>query len=319
MSVKVSVIVPIYNVKKYLERCLKSLINQTLKDIEIILVDDGSTDGSGSTAKLFAELHSEKVIYLKKKNGGLSDARNYGLTFATGEYVGFIDSDDYVEPDMFEKLYCSSENGGKKIIECNFIWEYSDKIKKDLVYSYRSKRDYLVNGRVEAWNKIYKLEWLKATNVVFPSGLLYEDLNFFFKLVPFLKGIEEVAVVSDILVHYVQNESSITNLKTRQLSHIVLIYEDIFDFYKKLGIYEEYFNELEYKFCRNLLVSFLIKVLKVKDKNIKYKLLDLFYLKINNYFPSWKKNLYLRRISVVNIYLKIMNPVVYRTLYMITI
>ena len=100
---KVSVIVPIYNVEKYLEKCINSLLSQTLEDIQIILVNDGSKDNSGTIAKKYAERNKDKVIYVEKENGGLSDARNYGLKYATGDFVAFLDSDDYIEKMLMKK------------------------------------------------------------------------------------------------------------------------------------------------------------------------------------------------------------------------
>lgn len=101
---KVSVIVPFYNVENYIEKCIKSLINQTLEDIEIILVNDGSKDNSINIAKKYAEKYPEKIVYLEKENGGLGDARNYGIPYAKGEYIAFVDSDDYVEKDMYKEM-----------------------------------------------------------------------------------------------------------------------------------------------------------------------------------------------------------------------
>ena len=101
---KVSVIVPIYNVEKYIAKCLESLVNQTLEDIQIILVNDGSTDNSGKIAKQYASKYLTKIIYVEKENGGLSDARNYGLRYATGDYISFVDADDYVNKDLYSNL-----------------------------------------------------------------------------------------------------------------------------------------------------------------------------------------------------------------------
>lgn len=102
---KVSVIVPVYNVEKYLERCLNSLVNQTLQDIQIIVVNDGSPDNSQEIIDRFEKEYPDKLKGYIKENGGLSDARNYGMQFVEGEYVAFVDSDDYVDDTMYEKLY----------------------------------------------------------------------------------------------------------------------------------------------------------------------------------------------------------------------
>ena len=101
---KVSVIVPVYNVEKYIEKCLESLVNQTLKDIEIIIVNDGSKDKSEKIINKFLSKY-KNIVYVEKQNGGLSDARNYGMKYAKGEYIAFLDSDDYVDTTIYEKMY----------------------------------------------------------------------------------------------------------------------------------------------------------------------------------------------------------------------
>lgn len=126
---KISIIVPIYNVEKYLKRSLDSLVNQTLEDIEIILVDDGSTDNSHKIAEDYKENYSN-VLLVTKENGGLSDARNFGLQYASGEYIAFIDSDDYVESQMFERMYNLSENGRKKLLKAIFFGNSQIKRKR---------------------------------------------------------------------------------------------------------------------------------------------------------------------------------------------
>lgn len=100
-----SIIVPVYNVEKFIDKCLYSLVNQTLQDIEIIIVNDGSTDNSQNIIDEYVKNYSNKLVSLNKENGGLSDARNFGLKHASGEYVGFVDSDDFIDFDMYEKLY----------------------------------------------------------------------------------------------------------------------------------------------------------------------------------------------------------------------
>ena len=120
----VSVIVPVYNVEDYIERCMESLINQTLKDIEIIVVNDGSTDKSETKIKKYLDKYPDKIKYFVKENGGLSDARNYGMQYATGEYIAFLDSDDYVDITLYEKMYKIAVEQNCDYVECNFIWKY---------------------------------------------------------------------------------------------------------------------------------------------------------------------------------------------------
>ena len=316
--IKVSVIVPVYNVERYLRRCLNSLVNQTLEEIEIIIVNDGTKDNSESIILEFVEKFPSKIIYLTKENGGLSDARNFGIPHATGEYIAFLDSDDYVEKDIYEKLYNEANKSKikKNIIECNFFWSYDEKQVIDRIVKYDSIQDYIINGRVVAWNKLYRSKWLKNINIEFPKGLLYEDLEYFMKLVCNLSNIEEVSVVDEPLIHYIQREDAISYSESERVAHIVKIYENVFDYYKKHRKFDMYKYELEYKFCRNLLGSFMIKVLRIKDKKIKKDLLNLFWEKINGYFPLWRSNPYIKKnYSCKNLFIKFIPGFIYKNLY----
>ena len=136
---KVSVVVPVYNVDKYLERCLDSLVYQTLKDIEIVIVNDGSTDKSAEIIKKYVQSYPNKVFAFEKENGGLSDARNFGIKKCHGNYIGFVDSDDYVSLDMFKKLYEKAISKDFDITVCDvrLVWknkskEISSKVINDI-------------------------------------------------------------------------------------------------------------------------------------------------------------------------------------------
>lgn len=160
--VKVSVIVPVYNVEQHIRKCLDSLVNQTLKDIEIIVVDDGSTDSSASIIKEYEEKYNI-LKYYKKENGGLSDARNYGLQYATGKYIAFLDSDDYADVNLYKKMYEKAKKDDSDLVECNFYWVYNKKNKKDIGEKYSGKKQMLEKARVVAWNKLYRKEILDKT------------------------------------------------------------------------------------------------------------------------------------------------------------
>ena len=262
-------------------------MNQTLEDIEIILVDDGSTDNSHKIAEDYKENYSN-VLLVTKENGGLSDARNFGLQYASGEYIAFIDSDDYVESQMFERMYNLSENGRKKIIESNFLWEFPDKNVKDVVKKYNSLNEYLVKGRVVAWNK----------------------------MVANLQNIEEIAVDDHIGVHYVQRSNSISYNESTRIRDIFWIYNDIIEYYRvhKVTCYKD---EMEYRFTRNLLGNVLIrKVLKQKDRKLKRELLSEIKNYIDTNFPNWKRNKYLSERSKQNLYLKMVNSLTYKLFYL---
>ena len=205
---KVSIIVPFYNVEKYIEKCLQTLVNQTLEDIEIILVNDGSQDGTEEIAKKYQEQYPKKIKYLEKENGGLSDARNYAIPYAKGEYVAFLDSDDYVETNMYQEMYEIAKKQNSDMVECNFIWEYPNKSRIDVGTTYNGKHEMLEKVRVVAWNKLIKRSLIEEHKMEFPKGLRYEDVEFFYKMVPYYN---KVSFVKEPLIHYIQRSSSISN------------------------------------------------------------------------------------------------------------
>ena len=226
-KIKVSVIVPIYNVENYIKKCLESLVNQTLNELQIILVNDGSKDKSGNIAKEYADKFPEKIIYLEKKNGGLSDARNFGIPYAKGEYIAFLDSDDYIDLNAYETMYNKAIEEDSDLVECNFIWEYDNKIKKDVRIEYSNKKEMLAFIRVVAWNKLIKRKLIVDKNILFPKGLRYEDVAFFYQLVPYLN---KVAFVKKCFIHYVQRKDSIANTQNIRTKEIFKVLEDVISY-----------------------------------------------------------------------------------------
>ena len=239
---KVSVIVPVYNVEQYIEKCLESLVNQTLQDIEIIIVNDGSTDGSEEIIKKYLNKYSNKIKYLTKTNGGLSDARNYGLPYATGEYIAFLDSDDYVDNTIYEKMYNKAIEENCDFVECDFIWKYDNKEVKDCGYIYKDKHEMLANARVVAWNKLIKKELIDNLNLQFPKGLRYEDVDFFYRLIPHIK---KFGFVKEFLIYYIQRPTSIANTQNERTKEIFEVLDNVIKYYKENGFYDEYKTELE--------------------------------------------------------------------------
>ena len=204
---KVSVIVPVYNVEKYLERCLESLVRQTLEEIEIIVVNDSTLDDSQRIIDYYQALYPAKVKGLIKPNGGLSDARNYGMQQMSGDYFGFVDGDDYVEETMFEKLYEAAVANDAEVTTCDFYWAYPDELRRQIDGPYRSSKEMLVEMMPTVWNKLYKRSWFESLDIAFPVGLRYEDSSFSIRLAPFIK---KLAYVSEPLIYYVQRQDSIT-------------------------------------------------------------------------------------------------------------
>lgn len=307
---KVSVIVPIYNVEKYLEKCINSLLSQTLEDIQIILVNDGSKDNSGNIAKEYEKNNKDRVIYVEKENGGLSDARNYGLKYATGDFIAFLDSDDYIEKDAYEEMYNKAIEENADYVECDFIWEFPNKIRIDKQYPYKNKKEMLSFVRVVAWNKLIKRQLITDNNLEFPKGLRYEDVEFTYKLIPF---INKFTYVDKPFIHYVQREGSIANVQNERTAEIFTVLDNVIEFYKKNNIYEEYRDELEYNYARYLLCSSLKRMCKIKDKTIREKLLTESWERLNLNFPNWKENVILKTVNIgKNKYMRTVNKSTYK-------
>lgn len=307
---KVSVIVPIYNVEKYLEKCINSLLSQTLEDIQIILVNDGSKDNSGNIAKEYEKNNKDRVIYVEKENGGLSDARNYGLKYATGDFIAFLDSDDYIEKNAYEEMYNKAIEENADYVECDFIWEFPNKIRVDKQYPYKNKKEMLSFVRVVAWNKLIKRQLITDNNLEFPKGLRYEDVEFTYKLIPF---INKFAYVDKPFIHYVQREGSIANVQNERTAEIFTVLDNVIEFYKKNNIYEEYRDELEYNYARYLLCSSLKRMCKIKDKTIREKLLTESWERLNLNFPNWKENVILKTVNIgKNKYMRTVNKSTYK-------
>lgn len=307
---KVSVIVPFYNVEKYIEKCLETLVNQTLDDIEIILVNDGSKDKTVDIVEKYKEMYSNKIVYLEKENGGLSDARNYAIPYARGEYIAFLDSDDYVETNMYKEMYEIAQKENSDMVECNFIWEYPNKTRIDIGTTYNNKHEMIEKIRVVAWNKLIKREILEKSKVQFPKGYRYEDVEFTYKLIPFL---EKVSFCKTPMVHYVQREGSISNVQNKRNAEIFDVMEHVMDYYKENNLYEEYYQELEYLYSRYAFCSSFLRIVKIKDKEIRKQLLDMTWNNVYEKFPNWKKNKILNTDkSKKNIYLKTINKITYK-------
>lgn len=293
---KVSVIVPVYNTKQYLKRCMDALVNQTLEDIEIVVVNDGSTDDSLQVLKEYEAKYPEKVRILSKENGGQATARNLGIRECTGEYIGFADSDDCIDTTMFEKMYRLAQEKDCDLVECHYHYiQESEQGNKELktrgnIREYSSQKDMFIDPQVSPWNKLYRREVLLDSGVDFPEGLIYEDTAFYIKTIPFVKT---SAYLPEKLVYYFLRGNSTMNAnKSRRVGNIFDVLKDILDFYKEKGYYEEYKAELEYFCTKIVLCSSLSRIGRVEDRKIQTELLDKSFAFLQENFPEYRKNKY---------------------------
>lgn len=310
--IKVSVIVPVYNVAGYLAKCLETLVNQTLQEIEIIVVNDGSTDRSPDIIRKYAEHYPDKIIALDKKNGGLSEARNFGMSYAKGKYIGYIDSDDFVDLDMMELLYNKAEAEQADYVECDLHHTYSGYEDTEKGVHYFNKNELIMYGRSVVWNKIYNREWLQRTGVEFAVGLYHEDVDFFIRIVPHIR---KIAYIDHACVHYVQRGTSINNSKSRKLLDIHTILAGLIQYYIEQGYYDRYKSALEYLFLRILLGSAFIRFSKIDDKKIRNEIFKENWSFLHRYFPNWKNNPTLKKQKgIKSIYMRMMNHTMYNLL-----
>lgn len=209
---KVSIIVPVYNVEKYLRKCLDSLINQTLKDIEIICINDGSTDKSLEILEEYKNRDS-RIILLNQENSGQSVARNRGIEIAKGEYIGFVDPDDWIDLDYYEKLYNAASTNNTDIAVGGIIRVTGIKKKKFLNFEKETLTDNAnlkfelcdVPEKSYVWNKIYKTQKLKEINLKFEEGRIFEDCIFTPQALFFL---EKMVTVPNIYYYYLRRGNS---------------------------------------------------------------------------------------------------------------
>lgn len=214
--IDVSIIIPVYNVQDYLPECLDSVIDQTISSREIIIINDGSTDKSYEILKEYKKRFPELII-INQENSGISETRNVGLRLAKGEYVGFVDSDDFIKSTMYEKMYKVAKQGNCDIVICNYILYdemQSTKAVKEFdedgnIDKIEVLKKFLLNDvKAYAWNKLYKRELFTENKIVFPSFVVCEDTPAGFLLFAQAK---KISVIEEPLYYYRQRQKSLTN------------------------------------------------------------------------------------------------------------
>lgn len=308
---KISVIIPVFNGEKYLKRCLNSLINQTIKDYELIIVNDGSTDNTNKILNEYKKKY-QNIVIVERENKGISESRNDGLKIATGKYICFVDSDDFVDNNYLEELLNKMESDDFDFVTANIYLTYPNKEKKieiDLKYDCLTLSDlkkYFLSLYPVVWNKMYKKILLKDLKF---SKTFAEDVKYLYELLPKVK---KIGKVNKYLYHYVQRDNSESHVYDKRIFDYVKNFNILNDYYKK----NNYFflkKEFEYIYVRYLYATFIKRVatLDKKDYLKGYKLVSY---NVKNNFPSYRRNKYFYQ-NLRGIYLLTFNKLTLNIIY----
>ena len=308
MKEKISIIVPIYNSEKYLKRCLDSIINQTYKNLDIILINDGSTDNSLKICKQYKD-QDQRIMLINQKNHGVSYTKNKALKLATGDYIGFVDSDDVIDKDMFKNLHKLIEKTKSEIACCKYLRFTDD-------YKFEIKNNYQIYDKFEClkmlisettitnflWDKLFKRTVLEDIKI--KSGIIFEDMDIIYEII---HKSTKIVVTDDILYGYYQRTDSYTHSYdyTKMLNYID-VYQKRYEFLSKN--YPNLKKQIDSSLIYSIFILFRMITLNQKkeildDKEIIKQYNKLKQLNKNiNYFQNKLKK-YLIKILIYNRYI----------------
>lgn len=294
---QLSIVLPIYNVRDYLDRSLNSLLLQSFKDFEVLCVNDGSTDDSSTIIQKYVEMDS-RFKRFDKKNGGLSDARNYGLERVNSPYIMFLDSDDYFEVEMLQLAMSRmiQDNLDLVVFDYQQIFDESN-LNEQIHIPFESNKTY--DPKIEkslfayinnaAWNKIYKTEIFKKNNIQYPYGYRHQDLGTTFR---YLFYCQRVGFIDTPLYNYLADRpNNITQQVDQKIDHILDMVELNIMFFKENEIFEFYYEELKYLSIINILYSFR-KLSKITNMKFVFSFIDRTFNLIKSNFKDFPKAKY---------------------------
>lgn len=292
--VDISIIVPSYNSEKSIDKCLHSLINQTKKELEFIIINDGSTD---STEEIIKKYDDKRIKYFKNKNSGIGKTRNFGIEKANGKYLMFLDSDDYLENNACLLLYNEIEKSNSDIVVSNFYKVYDErkeefKIKNFEKTDLKEKPELINIVNTAPWNKIYKTSLVKGNNISFPENIKYEDAPFVLEC---LDKAKKISQINEFIYDYVIHNNSETTVRDEKVFDIFRILDIIRIYFKDKDYMEE---ELDY-YIVSMLMNYNIQQRNQKDKKIAMKFINTSFDYLNKYVPDYKKSRYFKRRSKV--------------------
>ncbi len=303
---KFSVIVPVYNVEKFLAKCLDSILYQDFDDYEIIAVNDGSTDSSPEILDEYSK-KTDKLKVINQKNKGLGGARNTAIENACGDYLVFVDSDDFIPTDMLSTLTVYFDKYNLDIISFDLTAVYNyESVDTEVADSedefvFLGSKEFLISEPT-ACAKAYRRSLYTDNNIRFPERLWYEDLATVYRLVPFAN---KIGYLNKPLYYYVQQPGSITHsANTTRMMEIITAFDTLESYFKEIGCFEEYYAELEWLCVKHVLYysahRFLTKGYYYKQMNALYNYVCLHYpkFKINKYVKEYMPSIYCMNLIV---------------------
>lgn len=291
----ISIIIPVYNGENYIKKCIDSLINQTKRDIEIIIVNDGSTD---NTEKIIKEYDDERIKYFKNKNKGIGYSRNFGIIKSTGNYLMFIDSDDYIEENACEELFDRCKKDDLDLLVCDFYREFSNKkVKEDRLEDFSNTK--LIDNpkllnivNLSPWNKLYRRDLIIKNDIRFIEDLKYEDAPF---VIDCLYKAKNIGKLNRCLNYYVIRNNSETTIRDEKCFDILKII-DIFR--NKLKDERNLKEELD-KLTVRIITNYTIQQRKQKDKKVAKRFINEAFNYLEKNIPDYKDNKYFENRSVL--------------------
>lgn len=288
---EVSIIVPCYNCEQTIEKCIKSIKNQSFKNFEVLLIDDGSTDNTSQIIKKNIQ-QDNRFQYHYKENGGVYDARNYGLEKIKGEYISFIDSDDHVEKDFIKLLLEAIQKNNVKLSACSYKMIFKNNIKFKI--NINPINIELITSSA-LWNKLFHKSLFQDQNLKFPTGKFYADLAITSKII-FDIG-QDYAIVKKPLYNYAQYSNSIIHTSDDRIYQIYDILEDITQYFKTNGRYHELKEKIEFLWIQHVLYATIGRA--CNHKNFSKKMIKEIIDHVEKKYPNWRENPYINKQQIL--------------------
>lgn len=296
MKDKISVIVPLYNIKEYLKRCLDSILKQTYRNFEIIMVDDCSTDTSGIIAKDYASRYPEVCRFMQhNENKKVSAARNTGLTVATGNWLSFVDSDDWITDDYLSTMLETALNDNADIVACSYyhIWDggYKTEINPfGKLTTDSSQNDKVALMRNHAVTRLYRRRFLEESDLLFPEDVWRaEEMGF---TIPLLTKTDRVSIIKKPMYYYYQRPTSISNENIKNLD--LSFYAKAFEVLEK-NCSVDFEKEIEYRAVMEFVYGLTLIMIKTGRDNTSIR---QHITEFNKRYPQWRQNKYLQHAQI---------------------